>query len=90
VNRPADAYVITVTRHDGSTAVAQHLHPTIAEAIVGALFGEDVRPLFASFRVDVHAPGASYASSSPRLPMDDALAWRQPDDAITYLLAGGR
>lgn len=78
----ARAFVVYATRADGSTAHAV-VHPSVLLATVAAVHATG---LAARVSFEPVADGVAYVDRSPMLPIDDALAWRQPTDALTRVL----
>ena len=82
----AARFVIIATRPNGSTVVRADLSATMVAAVVPDLLGAPAEELQ---RVSIirQRPAVSYVETSPRLlPLDEALVWRQPDDALTRAL----
>jgi hypothetical protein len=77
------SHVIYATRGDGS-----QVHGIVHEALLVATF-EAIHKTGLATRITVSGhDGQAYVDSSPKLPMEQAMAWRQPDDALTAILKG--
>lgn len=78
--------IISVTREDDSTVTSEPKFTTLAAFLVDEILKTETP--FKQLAVFPADPATSYVDRSPRLPIEDAMAWRQPDDIFTRLLVG--
>jgi hypothetical protein len=79
-------YVVYATREDGST-----VHGIMDGELVPIIFRHIFKSGLASeIKVMQRVDGVAYADRSPNLSIDEALAWRQPDDKLTRALEAFR
>lgn len=77
-------YAVVADRADGSTIGAEDLH---ADEVVTLV--RDALGVAAKLTILTERAGVKYALvQSPVLPLDDAIAWRQPDDQLTRIFRG--